>query len=498
RDWSSDVCSSDLTTTTAAAGRTSSPRPRASRTGDRPPSRVTPSSSAAPPPRAGRPARRSRSRSAAATRCAATHPSGSPAAAAPSSRSRTASTSAGRCATCSTSAPPSSPTSAASGPATRRSAPTPAGAPPPASDSAAPSPPAAAPPTASTSPSPSDTTPSRAMSASSSPSASCSASSPAPTTPRCCARAGTASTASCSISRIEPGPGRGRGRGRGIRNLKLNLNSPFKTIRNPEFPPSRPSPHSDSRETGRERERERERSRERERNDARPHPQFTRSSPTRAAGWSGADSRVERRSGRDSPTHTRSSAFPDPRTRSAPAVTSAAMNTRPLRLSAAWLLRVTSPPIRGGALLVDEHGRIAAVGPDQAVPQPEDAERIDLGDAALLPGLVNVHAHPELAAFRGLLDDLPFHEWIPWLNRLKRDAALTAEDYDAAARWTCVEALSAGITTLAATEDSGAALDALRAAGMRGVAYREVFGPAPEQADDALAKLQRKVEDMRA
>src|SRR5690606_9245862 len=174
------------------------------------------------------------------------------------------------------------------------------------------------------------------------------------------------------------------------------------------------------------------------------------------------------------------------------------MDNRPIRISAAWLLPVTAPPIRGGALLVDARGRIAAVGPDHATPQPEDAERIDLGEAALLPGLINVHAHPELAAFRGLLDDLPFHEWIPSLNRLKRDAALTAEDYDVAARWTCVEALAAGITTIAATEDSGAALAALREAGMRGVVYREVFGPAPEQADDAIAKLRRKVEDMRA
>src|SRR5690606_30097555 len=99
------------------------------------------------------------------------------------------------------------------------------------------------------------------------------------TTPRRSARA------SGSLSE---GQGEGGGGGGGIRNLKLNLNSSFKTIRNPEFPPSRPLPHPDAGETGRERERERERSRERERGDARPRPQFARSSPARVgagAGW---------------------------------------------------------------------------------------------------------------------------------------------------------------------------------------------------------------------
>lgn len=174
------------------------------------------------------------------------------------------------------------------------------------------------------------------------------------------------------------------------------------------------------------------------------------------------------------------------------------MKLRPARYAARWVLPVTSPPIRDGAVLVDEAGRIAAVGPAASVPVPEDAERIELGEAALLPGLVNVHAHPELTALRGLLEDLPFHEWIPALIRAKHEARLSEEDHAVAARWTMIEALAAGITTLAATEDSGAALDALVEAGMRGMVYREVFGPAPEQAEESLAALRTKVAAMRA
>lgn len=173
------------------------------------------------------------------------------------------------------------------------------------------------------------------------------------------------------------------------------------------------------------------------------------------------------------------------------------MMLRVTRYSARWVLPVAAAPIRDGAVLVDEAGRIAAVGPAAAVPLPVGAARVDLEDAALLPGLVNVHGHPELAALRGLLDDLPFHEWIPALNHAKRTAALSEEDYAVAARWTCIESLAAGITTVGATEDSGAAQGALLEAGMRGIVFREVFGPAPEQAEAALAELRAKVDAMR-
>ena len=121
----------------------------------------------------------------------------------------------------------------------------------------------------------------------------------------------------------------------------------------------------------------------------------------------------------------------------------------------------------------------------------------DLGESVLLPGLVNVHAHPELGLFRGALEDLPFRDWILRLVGAKR-AALQDEDYDLAARWSCIEMLRAGITTVGATEASGAALGAMIDAGMRGVVYLEALAPDPCQAEDALAKLQQGVAEMRS
>jgi cytosine/adenosine deaminase-related metal-dependent hydrolase len=169
---------------------------------------------------------------------------------------------------------------------------------------------------------------------------------------------------------------------------------------------------------------------------------------------------------------------------------------RPTLYRAEWVLPVATPPVRDGAVLVDAHGRIAAVGPAAAMDAPDHAEIVTFDHAALIPGLVNVHAHPELAMFRGALEDLPFRDWILRLVGAKR-AALKDDDYAAAARWTAVEALRAGITTLGATEASGAALAALAEAGMRGIVYLEGFGPEPATAGAAMAELRSGVERLR-
>jgi cytosine/adenosine deaminase-related metal-dependent hydrolase len=164
--------------------------------------------------------------------------------------------------------------------------------------------------------------------------------------------------------------------------------------------------------------------------------------------------------------------------------------------TAAWVLPVTAGPIRNGAVLVDGAGIIRDVGPAHMLAVGDDVARVDLGAALLLPGLVNVHTHPELAGMRGLLEDLPFHLWIPTLRKAKDGAALNDHDFGVAARWSCVEALAAGVTTIGATEDSGAALDAMLETGLRGIVYREVF--APERAGAALSGLQQKVAEMRS
>jgi len=161
-----------------------------------------------------------------------------------------------------------------------------------------------------------------------------------------------------------------------------------------------------------------------------------------------------------------------------------------IRYHARWVLPISSPPIRDGTV-VELAGRIVYVGPRDDAPSGTDR---DLGDCALIPGLVNAHTHLELTVFRGLLEDLSFREWIARLQGAKV-AVMTPERFLDSARWGIVEGLRTGITTFADTCDSGVVLEAMRERGVRGIMYQEVFSPSadPSAVREAAARLAEKL-----
>jgi 5-methylthioadenosine/S-adenosylhomocysteine deaminase len=159
---------------------------------------------------------------------------------------------------------------------------------------------------------------------------------------------------------------------------------------------------------------------------------------------------------------------------------------------ARWIIPVSHPPIQDGTVSVVD-SRITRVGPRDGAPRGEDVE---LGEAVLLPGLVNAHTHLELTAMRGLLPGMDFVTWIRTLTRA-RAAVLTDDMMLDAARWGIVEGLMAGITTYGDTSASGVVLQALGDMGVRGIMYQEVFGPAPAQRQESLDGLRAKVDALR-
>lgn len=158
---------------------------------------------------------------------------------------------------------------------------------------------------------------------------------------------------------------------------------------------------------------------------------------------------------------------------------------------------VTAPSFEDGAVLVDERGRIAAVGPNQAVPAPHTARALHFPDGELTPGLVNCHTHLELTHIGGggKHEEAEFHNWIRHVRALKD--ATSAEAFYEAAVAGVRDGWTRGVTCIAETGSTGAVVRALHDLGGRGIVYHETFGPDPQQCATSMQELEAAVLQLR-
>lgn len=85
---------------------------------------------------------------------------------------------------------------------------------------------------------------------------------------------------------------------------------------------------------------------------------------------------------------------------------------------ARWVLPIERPPIEGGWVSIDD-GVIRAVGAGTPTAVPVT----DLGDTAILPGLINAHTHLELSWLAGRIPPAPSMDvWIRGLMAARRQA----------------------------------------------------------------------------
>jgi 5-methylthioadenosine/S-adenosylhomocysteine deaminase len=167
--------------------------------------------------------------------------------------------------------------------------------------------------------------------------------------------------------------------------------------------------------------------------------------------------------------------------------------------SASWVVPVSAAPIENGAVAVDGQ-RIAGVGPHAEIVSRFPDFRVEsLGEAIILPGLVNLHTHLELTAMRGYLEKEE-SDFFAWLRKLTiaRLELMTPDDIRVSATWGACEAVRAGITCVGDASDSGMmSMMALRDVGLRGVVYQESFGPDARLASENFEKLKTKVQELR-
>ena len=161
-------------------------------------------------------------------------------------------------------------------------------------------------------------------------------------------------------------------------------------------------------------------------------------------------------------------------------------------------------PLRGGAVVVAEDGRIISVdgdagggaeAPASVLQAPVRRTTHPPQSSVLLPGLVNAHSHLELTGLGGKITEEEFPAWIAHLTRLWRERK--PSDYLDAARQGVRDSWAMGVTTVADCGATGSVLQALHELGGSGIAYHEIFGPAPDQADAALEAWAQRLAELR-
>src|SRR5690242_3922499 len=123
------------------------------------------------------------------------------------------------------------------------------------------------------------------------------------------------------------------------------------------------------------------------------------------------------------------------------------------------MTNVASEPllIRGGHVLLPDRtsqvadiairdGRIASIGTDLAVQENEQV--IDAAGHLVLPGLVDTHRHMWLGSLSASSSDVPLFAYMQQVSEGLGDA-FTAEDVYAGVLWGAVQAINAGVTTVA-------------------------------------------------
>jgi cytosine/adenosine deaminase-related metal-dependent hydrolase len=160
---------------------------------------------------------------------------------------------------------------------------------------------------------------------------------------------------------------------------------------------------------------------------------------------------------------------------------------------AAWLLPVSQPPIRDAWLRTDR-GRIIAFGHSR----PGDftaSDEIDLGEVAVLPGLVNAHTHLELSWMRGRIPETDdFDGWIRRIIELKNESARHGDAVAAAIDGAIREARAFGTCLVGDITNTLASSGPLRSYGMAAVVFHELLGFRSEDAaslmQEAATRLQ--------
>lgn len=159
-------------------------------------------------------------------------------------------------------------------------------------------------------------------------------------------------------------------------------------------------------------------------------------------------------------------------------------------ISADWIVPGTGRAIRNGVMR-GSGATIDAVGSlSKVAPTPNHR---DLGEVAILPGLINAHTHLELTHLKG---ELPRRRpMVQWLFALARRRP-SGPEQDAAVSDGAAQAIATGTTALADISHNNRAWKVLKGTPLRKLCFAEVVGVGP-LASGAMSRLRRRLKGVR-
>jgi 5-methylthioadenosine/S-adenosylhomocysteine deaminase len=162
-------------------------------------------------------------------------------------------------------------------------------------------------------------------------------------------------------------------------------------------------------------------------------------------------------------------------------------------LIAEWILPVTTPPIKGGAVVI-RSGLIEEIGKKEKILKEFSGEEvIDFKKAILMPGFIDAHTHLEYSAFRGICDDLPFSLWKIQLT--EKSSHLNKKDWEISADLGALEAIQSGITCIGDITSTGASLGAAKKASLRGIIFYEISEMDSSKKTKTIEKAERGIRE---
>ncbi len=158
--------------------------------------------------------------------------------------------------------------------------------------------------------------------------------------------------------------------------------------------------------------------------------------------------------------------------------------TRRLVLKGRYVFPAVGVPIPDGSVTIAD-GRIVAVGPCGTGDSPPPHEVRDLGNVAILPGLVNAHVHLEFSDLTVPLGQqgIRFVDWIRRVMDSRRSPGVAREQSVALG---LEESIRGGVTTLGEIAQPGWPIEAAASSPLNVMVFQELIAPTARRVAAAL------------